>query len=241
MGYANHNQHFLAAAACMDGEFDTALDAARALESNMHQAMAAMTTLTLMRFARWDDVLRLAAPDARMTGLEFFRRLARGCAFASKGKLQEAEGERAAMEETFRRLPEGRAFGTFFNDWSVLNTLAEDTLAARMAAARGDANAAIGYWRAAVTVQDGMNFDDVPDWYYPIRESLGAALLGNKQAAEAEQTFRDDLRRNPRNPRSLFGLALALEAQGKAYEAGFVRQAFEAAWKGTQQPRIEDF
>ena len=86
-----------------------------------------------------------------------------------------------------------------------------------------------------------MDFDDVPDWYYPIRESLGAALLKDKQAIEAEQVFREDLSRNPRNPRSLFGLCKALEAQQKAYEAGLVRQSFEAAWKGREQPRIEDF
>jgi cytochrome c-type biogenesis protein CcmH/NrfG len=85
-----------------------------------------------------------------------------------------------------------------------------------------------------------MNFDDVPDWYYPVRESLGAALLRNKRAAEAEQVFRDNLKRNPRNPRSLFGLCRALEAQQKAYQAGEVRQSFQAAWKGNQQPRLEN-
>jgi len=144
------------------------------------------------------------------------------------------------MEQAFARLLEGRAFGTFFNDWSTLHSLAADTLAARIAAARGDAEAAIGHWRHAVSVEDRMNFDDVPDWYCPIRESLGAALLRNQQASEAEQVFRDDLRRNPRNPRSLFGLYRALEAQQKTYQAELVRRSFEAAWKGGQQPRMED-
>jgi len=242
MGYANHNQHFLAVAAGMDGEFETALNAAKAIQTNMdNQEMASMTTLILMRFERWDDVLRLPAPDPSLTGVAFFWRLARGSAFASKGRLMEAAGEQAAMEQVFSRLPPGRAFGTFFNDWSTLHTLAADTLAARIAEARGDAAAAIGHWRDAVATQDQMSFDDVPDWYYPLRESLGAALLRNKQAAEAEQVFREDLKRNPRNPRSLFGLSKALEAQQKSYEADFVRQSFEAAWKGKEPPRIEDF
>jgi len=51
-----------------------------------------------------------------------------------------------------------------------------------------------------------------------IRDRLGAALLRNKQAPEAEQVFREDLERNPRNPRSLFGLSKALEARHKWYE-----------------------
>ncbi len=242
MGYANHNQHFLAVAAGMDGEFETALNAAREIQTQVHnEAMAAMSTLVLMRFARWDDVLRSPEPDSKLMGVTFFWRLARGCASAGRRRLKEAADEQAAMEQAFTRLPEGRAFGTFFNDWSTLHTLAADSLSARIAAARGDMDTAIGHWRHAVATEDGMNFDDVPDWYYPIRESLGAALLRNKQAPEAEQVFRDDLGRNPRNPRSLFGLCKSLEAQQKRYEADFVRQSFAAAWKGKEQPRIEDF
>jgi tetratricopeptide (TPR) repeat protein len=241
MGYANHDQHFLAVAAGMDGEFETALSAAKELQSHTHnEAMAAMYVLVLLRFARWDEILAAPAPDASLKGVTFFWHLARGCARAGKGQLKEAADEQAAMEQAFARLPEGRAFGTFFSDWSVLHSLAADTLAARIAAARGDAAAAIGHWRHAVSVEDRMNFDDVPDWYYPIRESLGAALLRSKQAPEAEQVFREDLQRNPRNPRSLFGLYRALEAQQKAYQADEVRQSFGAAWKGKQQPRMED-
>jgi tetratricopeptide (TPR) repeat protein len=242
MGYANHNQHFLAVAASMDGEFETALNAAKEIQSHAHsEAMAVMTTLVLMRFARWDEVLASPAPDPKLNGVAFFWRLARGSAYASKGRLKQAADEQAAMEQAFSLLPEGRAFGTFFNDWSTLHTLAIDTLSARIAEARGDAAAAIGHWHHAVDIEDKMNFDDVPDWYYPIRESLGAALLRSKQAREAERVFRDDLRRNPRNPRSLFGLCRALEAQQKAYEADLVWQSFEAAWKGKERPRIEDF
>jgi len=242
MGYSDHNQYFLAFAASMDGEFETAWNAAKEIQSPMHnEAMATMPTLVLMRFARWDEVLRSPAPDPRLPAVTFFWRLARGCAFANQHRLKEVADEQAAMEQAFSRLPEGRAFGTFFNDWSTLHTLAVDTLSARIAAARGDADAAIGHWRHAVGIEDEMNFDDVPDWCYPIRESLGAALLRNKQAIEAEQVFREDLRRNPRNPRSLFGLSKALDAQKKTFAADLVRQSFEAAWKSKQRPRIEDF
>jgi tetratricopeptide (TPR) repeat protein len=167
--------------------------------------------------------------------------LARGCAFAAKHQVKQAEEEQSAMEQAFSRLPEGRAFGTFFNDWSTIHTIAAESLAARIAAARGETDAAIEHWRKAVTVEDGLNFDDVPDWYYPIRESLGAALLRNQKSAEAEQVFREDLVRTPRNPRSLLGLALALDSEHKGYEADLVRQSFAAAWKGTQPPRMEDF
>ena len=241
MGYANHDQHFLAVAASMDGEFDTALSAAKEIQSHVHnEAMASMYTLVLLRFSKWDEILAAPAPDPTLKGVTFLWRLARGCAQAGKGQLKEAADEQSAMEQAFSALPAGRAFGIFFNDWSTLHSLAADELAARIAAAGGNRSAAIAHWRHAISVEDQMNFDDVPDWYYPVRESLGAALLRNQQPAEAEQVFRQDLKRNPNNPRSLFGLCSALEAQHKSKPAAEVRQSFEAAWKGKQQPRLED-
>ena len=43
--------------------------------------------------------------------------------------------------------------------------------------------------------------------------------------------FREDLTRNPRNGRSLFGLWKALEAQGKSADAAWVKTQYEEAWK----------
>jgi hypothetical protein len=80
-------------------------------------------------------------------------------------------------------------------------------------------------------VQDGLAYNEPPDWYYPVRETLGGALLRDGQAAEAEKAFRDDLARNPRNGRSLFGLWQSLKAQNMTADAEWARREFEAAWK----------
>jgi hypothetical protein len=74
-----------------------------------------------------------------------------------------------------------------------------------------------------VAVQDKLN----PDWFSPVRESVGAALLMNGAAADAEKVFPEDLDRNPRNPRSLFGLQQALKAQKQDYDAGLVEKQFQ--------------
>ena len=250
LGYANHNLHFLAVAATMDGEYETARDAAkRLLDGHSHSenghlhsgASLVLPMLVRMRFAHWDEIIALPAPDPQFDGLVAFWHFARGCALASRHRLKEAEDERRATEQAFSRLTPGRAFGMYFNDWSTLQSLAADTLAARIAAANGNSGVELSRWRAAVATQDQMNFDDLPDWYYPVRESLGAALLRAGQPQDAENVFREDLRRTPRNPRSLFGLCKALQVEKRDYEAGLVRQAFDRAWKGKGPPRIEDF
>ena len=102
---------------------------------------------------------------------------------------------------------------------------------ARLAQASGDPARAIARLKAAVEAQDSLRYDEPPVWYYPVRESLGAALLRNGQAADAEAVFRKDLELNPGNGRSLFGLWRALDAQGKQAEAAAAKREFEAAWK----------
>jgi len=201
-----------------------------------------MHMFVLLRFGRWDDVLALPQPDSKFKGLTLIWRYARGCAFAEKGDVAKAEAERGAMEAVFNELPAGPAFGMLYNDWSAIHDLAAKTLAARIAAARGDHKGAITEWRAGVATQDQMHYNEPPDWYYPVRESLGAALLAYGQPTEAEQVFREDLQQNPRNPRSLYGLWKSLEAQKKPVDAEWVKRSFEAAWKGgTEPPRLADY
>src|SRR5262249_40615631 len=107
----------------------------------------------------------------------------------------------------------------------------ENLLAGKIALAKRDKKGAVEYFRKGVEAEDALNYDEPAGWYIPVRESLGAALLMNGEAAEAEQVFRADLRKNPRSGRSLFGLVESLKAQGKTTDAQFVQKELEAAWK----------
>jgi tetratricopeptide (TPR) repeat protein len=118
--------------------------------------------------------------------------------------------------------------------------IAENVLGAKISQAKNDNDSAISQLREAVAIQDSLKYDEPQDWFYPVRESLGAALLMSGDQTGAEQVFRDDLERNPRNPRSLFGLEQALKAQGRNYDATFVRKQFDASWKGATTPKIDD-
>ncbi len=102
--------------------------------------------------------------------------------------------------------------------------LASEILTARIS---GDA---VDHLKRAVELQDGLVYDEPPAWYYPVRESLGAALLKAGKAAEAEAVFREGIRVSPRNGRMLFGLMEALKAEGKTEQAEWVRKEYEAVW-----------
>lgn len=98
----------------------------------------------------------------------------------------------------------------------------------------------ITLWRRAVTMQDSLSYNEPPDWYYPVRESLGAALYQQGDFAGAEATFRQDLMQNRGNGRSLFGLIESLRAQKKKLPEHLASQ-FQQAWQdATLQLTIEE-
>ncbi len=249
--YFGHNLHFLGYAAMMEGNYANAKDAMAQLDAAVRPALATVpmvesflpwSTFAEMRFARWQEIKVLPAPDAKLVMSTCIWHFAQGSAYAATHQLERARAERAALEEARKTVPAGPAFGMLYNNASVLLDLASNSLDARIADAAGNHAAAIASWRKAVAIQDAMSYDDPPEWFYPVRESLGAALLSDGQAAEAEKTSREDLRRNPRNPRSLFVLWQALLAQKKSADADWTHRQFVEAWKYSDtELRLNDF
>jgi tetratricopeptide (TPR) repeat protein len=195
-----------------------------------------------VRFHKWDDILKMPQPNPDMKIATVFWHFARGMALAGKGKISEAQSEYAAVSEAEKNTPEDVVFAMPVNNKAkdVLK-IARDVLGAKIALAKKDNASAIAQLQSAVTVQDSLKYAEPEDWFFPVRESLGAALLMNGDAAAAEKVFREDLDHHPRSPRSLFGLEQALKAQNRDYDAGFVQKQFQASWKGgATQLKVED-
>ncbi len=249
--YYSHNLHFIAACSSMDGDYAEAHKAATMLTQNVAPHVKAMPPLegfmtvpmaVEIRFQKWDQILSMPQPDPSMQSVTVFWHFARGLALAGKGKIPDAEAEYRTVSAAEAATPPDAVFQMPINNKTKdILKIAENVLGAKIAVAKHDLNGAIAQLRQAVAIQDTLKYGEPPDWFFPVRESLGAALLLNGNASEAEKVFRDDLDRNPRNPRSLFGLREALKAQNKAYDAQFVDKQFQAAWKGPDlKLKVED-
>ena len=198
----------------------------------MVESMIVMPTSVLLRFGKYDDILALDAPSAGRPVMTAWWHFARGVAFAAKGDGDAARAERAALAPATALVPESALFGgTGLESAKAILALAGTVLDARIAAARGARTEAITLWQRAVAAGDRVAYDEPPVWFYPLRESLGAALLTAGRAADAERVYRDDLDRHPRNGRSLFGLHQSLVAQKKDADAAWVKRAFDDAWQ----------
>jgi tetratricopeptide (TPR) repeat protein len=251
MMYYSHNLHFIAMCAAMNGNYSEAKKSADQLAAHVGPGVKEMPPLegfmTIpmavdVRFHRWDDILAAKQPPAEMPVMTLFWHFGRGMALAGQGRIPEAEAEYKIVADAEAATPADAIFSMPVNNRTkdILN-IAKNVLGAKIALAKKQPNTAIPMLQEAVRTQDGLKYDEPPDWFYPVRESLGAVLLMNGDAPGAEKVFRDDIDRNPRNPRSLFGLQQALLAQNRKYDATFVEKEFTAAWKGDAKGlRIED-
>jgi predicted Zn-dependent protease len=153
----------------------------------------------------------------------------RGIAQNAKGQAAEARRELGQLEAGIQAMPPEQTVAFFFRARNVLQ-LAANHLAGEIAAKAGDTATAERLLRAAVLEQDTHWFTEPPPWYFPVRQALGAVLLQGGRAREAEQVYREDLRRNPDNGWSLYGLVQSLKAQGNGTEAARTEVAFRKAW-----------
>jgi tetratricopeptide (TPR) repeat protein len=251
MMYYSHNLHFIAMCSAMTGNYPEAKKSADQLAAHVAPGVKEMPplegfmTIPLavdVRFHRWDDILAVKQPPAEMPALTGFWHFARGMALAGKGRVSEAEAEYKVVSDAEASTPEDAIFQMPINNKTKdILKIARDVLGANIALAKKEPNTAIPMLREAVTVQDTLKYGEPPDWFFPVRESLGAVLLMNGDAPGAEKVFREDLERNPRNPRSLYGLQQALLAQNRKYDAGFVEKEFAASWKGDAKGlKLED-
>ncbi len=244
LGYVPHNPHFLWFAASMEGASKIAQDAARmtAKRVNLPDLMRQPGYAGLqhywmtpwfdnVRFGRWDEIHVAPNPAPDLPYVTAIWNYAQAMAAIRQNRIEDANRHYAALAKL--------AADPIMNTLLVWDRyplayaarIAERTVYAELALARGDQAAAVVALTEAVAIEDHIPYDEPPGWHAPVRQSLGAAMLAAGRPADAEQVYREELRRNPRNGWSLQGLALALEQQKRSADAVAVRSQLADAWQ----------
>ncbi|MCA9288654.1 MAG: hypothetical protein KDA05_08720 [Phycisphaerales bacterium] len=237
--YFMHNVHFLAYAAMMEGRYETAIAAARKIEGGIPQdwlrenvefADGFMPTAlhVMIRFGKWEEILgEPEAPSWRLFS-RAERHYARAVALANTQRMEEARREIALMDAVAAEMGDG---------WSIGNNPAQDALRIARLMAEGETlffegrrEEAFANLREAVALEEQLVYDEPPGWMQPVRHALGALLLADGRAAEAEAVYRADLGRHPNNGWSLLGLSQSLSAQGRESEAAGLEAELARAW-----------
>jgi tetratricopeptide (TPR) repeat protein len=169
--------------------------------------------LTLIRFGRFDEVLEVTArPEGDIpNGVWEF---AQGYALLRKGEPDFARVYLARVQKTAESSTASTPFGSRHPAKQFLGVLA-GILQGEIARSAGDTNAALAAFERAVALDDELDIDEPEPLPFPARHWLGAALVESGRHADAERTYRDDLKEHPHNGWSLLGLQQALKGQGK--------------------------
>jgi tetratricopeptide (TPR) repeat protein len=246
--YVAHNFQFLQATAAMEGRSAEAL--ANAREVVAHAPLEMLRQMpgndfvlgypiwALVRFGRFAEVVAEPAPPVGFPYANAVWHAARGIAFARLGKLDEAAAEEAAVARAAAELPADATEA--LNPAAALTGIARDLTAGEIAAARGDLPAAVERFESAVKAEDGLRYNEPPDWYLSTRHALGAALARAGRDAEAQAVWEEDLRRQPENGWALAGLAASLGRQKKEAEAAAVEARLRQAWSQADVPLPRD-
>jgi len=247
--YYPHNIHFLWWAQTFEGRSADALqtanraaDYARDNSCGPNQVLEGprlrhLPWLTLARFGRWEEILKLPEPPGTNDFLvdRALWHFTRGLAFSAQENTGAAELERARMAA----LVDSDAARKLNNpNFPVTDTLAiaVQCLSGKVAGAKGDHAAMIESLKQAVAAEDALPYMEPTFWPFPIRPVLGAALLRSGDPVAAELVFREDIKRWPRNPWGLLGLEQSLRKQGKEQAADLVRVQFNESWKRGDVP-----
>ena len=242
LGYYPHNLHFLVWSAMFQGRSKEALVTARQVAETipeeskdntwaLNESFRSQPMFVMVRFGRWDDMLAEPQPDDDAQFMNGVWHYGRGMAYAHQGKPLQADNELDHLKRLRKMTESNEAYGLGFGAAGGLLTIAEEILSGEIAAKQNDFTAAIAHLERAVRLEDGLRYNEPPDWYFPVRHILGALLLEAGLPAEAEVVYWEDLRRNPENGFSLFGLNQSLLAQEKSDVASVVSDRLSKAWK----------
>jgi tetratricopeptide (TPR) repeat protein len=237
--YYAHNLHFLSYAAMMSGRFEDAMRAACDLENDVpEEPLKAFAGLidgimpsnfhALVRFGKWDEVLKEPAyKDYRLVS-NAVRFYARSIAYSAKGNTEAARNEMAAFNEAMKAVPE---------DWYIFNNpvnkvlpIAQAMIEGELLWREGKKEEAFSRLRFGIQEEDSLIYDEPPGWMLPVRHALGALLMADGRAEETEIVYHEDLERNRNNGWGLIGLQKALRAQSKNAEANSLDAKIKSAW-----------
>lgn len=245
IAYFPHNYHFLAATAALEGNSSLALNA------SYNVAKHSSTTLmkepgwgTLqhfytipfyisVKFGKWEEILELENEVPSLKYPAAILNYARGMAFLSLGEMEKAKKELYSLE-TFAKDESLKEITIWdINTVSVLVQIARNVLKAEILAKEFKYSESISLLREAIEIEDGLNYNEPPDWFFSVRHHLGAIQIEAGLYNDAVSTYKEDLLRLPKNGWALHGLKLAYENlnnQDKVKEVELLRkQSWENA------------
>lgn len=244
LGYYPHNWHFLAGCAALEGRGEQALEASQYMSDYVvdHELMLteedyymqhfySIPWYIMVKFAKWDEILKIEKQKEELVYPRVIRHYARGMAYAAKNELDKANAELEAVKILEKdTVLVGKKFFNI-NEISKLVYIARYVLDGEIAFRNGESEKSIKLYKAAVKMEDSLKYNEPPDWFFSVRHLLGHVLMKAEKYAEAEKVYLEDLQKLKKNGWALMGLYQSLKKQNKDLKAEKVKEQYDEAWR----------
>jgi predicted Zn-dependent protease len=241
--YYPHNYHFLAATATFEGRGAKAIEAAyktvQILDKKYYREAGYETLLhyatiplhVLVKFEQWEKILALPKPEDDLSYPLAIWYYARGMAYANTQQWNEAEQSLRTLDSLKNLDAVKNIIIWAINPADQVCNIAAHVLRAEIPLRQGNYSKAIEQLHLALALEDQLNYNEPPDWFFSIRHLLGNAYLLNNDFIKAEHIYREDLVEWPKNGFALNGLYESLLAQNKTEEVNTVKKQLTMAWQ----------
>lgn len=245
LAYYPHNYHFLTATATLEGNSKLAWNAAKKMQEHISleimrqpgwgtlQHYYTIPYYIAVKFSMWDTIIALPKPAKDLIYPNAVWHYARGMAFLGENNLEKAIKELNSLHELSKNKTLKDLTIWNINTTADLTQIASKVLSAGIASKQNNLDKAISLLNEAVALEDKLNYNEPPDWFFSVRHYLGAVLIKAGKYKEAEITYRADLKIWPKNGYALIGLYNTQILQKKEKEALKTKTAFDNSWKYT--------
>ena len=162
-----------------------------------------------MKFGKWDEILEMKNEDPSLKYPEAVRNYARGMAFLGLKDSANAKKELRSLEKYAKDESLKEITIWDINSVDVLLEIAKRVLKAEILASEAKYDESIALLKEAVIIEDNLNYNEPPDWFFSVRHHLGAIQIEAKKYENAIDTYEEDLKRFPKNGWALHGLKSA--------------------------------
>lgn len=242
LAYFPHNIHFMAATATLEGNSEWALYASDEVAKNANlQLMLEPGWGTLQhyytipyyvytKFGKWNEILQMENEVPALKYPSAILHYAKGMAYLGIGKPEKAKQELETLQAIAKDT--GLKEITIWDINSVydLVRIAEKVLYAEIMADERNYDQSISIFNEAIEIEDNLNYNEPPDWFFSVRHNLGAVQLEAHRYGEALSTYQDDLDRLPENGWALKGLTLAYSGLNEGEKLEQLESRFRDAW-----------
>ncbi|WP_274474638.1 tetratricopeptide repeat protein [Mangrovimonas aestuarii] len=242
LAYYPHNYHFMAATATLEGNSKWALVGANKVSEHVHpeimktpgwgtlQHYYVIPYYVNVKLGKWDDILNSDLKTYDLPYPTAVRHYARGMAFLGKNDIDSAKKELNELEKLSANENLKEVTIWDLNSVYTLMQIARRILKAEILASQKHFDDSIVLLKEAAAIEDQLNYDEPPDWFFSVRHHLGAVQLEAGKYKNAIKTYNQDLKRLPKNGWAQHGLKIAYQKLNDQENLSIIEASIKESW-----------